>query len=192
MQWVLMILIVIGVLAGIFLIYKNMEKSRRDALDKTVGIVGFFVTVISLVGGVYTYYENIIRQNEVSAYGIYQEVIKMNLDDNYKEFLASGRFPKYKVQDIQNLSEEDKKMYEKYQWFVGSNLFQFESIFALDDPGWEETVVGFIEDQQNYISNNGYFIGSDKNIYRFPCERYTCKIQALISKTISKDCPKKQ
>lgn len=187
MKWLLMILVVIGVSIITFLIYKKLTLEKKEELVKTVSIVGFIITSVSVVGGVYVYYENITRQNSVSAYGIYQEIIKMNMEDRYTDFLGSGKFPKYSVQDIQSLSEEDKKKYEKYQWFVGSNLYQYESIFALEDPDWEETVKGFIKTHKTYISNNG-----KDSPYRFPCERYSRKIQDLIKVAIpeSNDCPK--
>jgi hypothetical protein len=181
MELVLIALIIIAISIVTYLVYKRLQPKEKNELAKTVNIVTFFVTAISLVGAAYTYYDNIKRQNAVLAYGIYQEVIKMNMDDKYIEFLASGKFPKYKEQDIQNLSEEDKKMYEKYQWFVGSNLFQFESIIALDDPGWEKTIEGFIGTHTNYISNKS-------GVYKFPCLRYSDEIQQFVKNVTQRDC----
>jgi hypothetical protein len=35
--------------------------------------------------------------------------------------------------DPQNIPDSDKNEYEKYQWYVGNSLFNFESISELDN-----------------------------------------------------------
>jgi hypothetical protein len=179
-EWVLIILIVVAIPVFTFLIY-SMEKPKRGELAKTVSIVGFLLTVITLVGGVYTYFENIKRQNTVSAYGIYQEFMKVSIDSKNDNYRAGKTYAKL---DPQNLSVDQTLKYEEYQWYVGSSLFQFESILALEDPGWDETFESFIDSHRKYISND---IGEN----RFPCERYSPKIKELVNKVTKRICPDK-
>src|SRR4051812_2512204 len=116
MLWLLIILIM--ALVGIFgaLVHFKIPRSQKEELTKTISIVGVFATAFSVIWAAYTYYGNVSFQNQNYVKNIYKEMENRNLEDNNKDFVEEGKFPS---KDPNNIPDNDKGTYRRYQWFVG-------------------------------------------------------------------------
>jgi hypothetical protein len=128
-MWIVMVLIVAVVLIAC-LIYFRVPLAKKDELAKTVSIIGTITAAISLGWAAYTYTDSKERQNRALATSIYQEHMKTSMEAQNKDYLGIARFAQM---DPQNIPDSDKNEYEKYQWYVGNSLFNFESISELDN-----------------------------------------------------------
>jgi hypothetical protein len=175
-MWIVMLVILGAVILSAFLIRRLVPEKRLGAWANVTSIVGGIATAISLLWAAYTYYASANLQRELSAYSAYQDHMKISIEK--PEFANAQLAPKPPKEDS---SDEEKKKYEQYQWYVGHALYSFESILEAlpDDKGWQDTFKGFIEDHKEYIGSNN-----------FPCTRYSERLQQLVKEQIGRDCSK--
>jgi hypothetical protein len=176
-MWFILIQIAAFVLVAGYLIYSKVPLPKKEELAKTINIVGFVFTAGSLVWAAYAYFANAERQNSLLATSIYQEHMKTTMDERNKDFLGSGKFAQMDPKTVPSGDAE----YERYQWYVGNSLFNFESILEAfpKDEAWNATFKGFINDHRKYIAST-----------KFPCNRYSDNIQQLVKETVGRDCSK--
>lgn len=175
MLGILIVFIIALVFIALF-VYRKFSLEEKDHLAKTISIVGGGVTAVSLLLTAYTYYDSASRQRELSAYSIYQEHQKLSIAN--PKFLGSSELAQ-KEPPNPHSSDQEKREYEGYQWYVGHALFSFESILQVfpDDQGWKRTFTGFICAHKKYLSSE-----------EFDAQRYTKEVQDLIKDAFKKEC----
>ena len=170
-----MILILAVVFTSAALIKRFVPEGRLGAWSDVTSIVGGIATAISLLWAAYTYYDGAQLQKELAASSIYQEHMKLSIEN--PEFADGKLAPK---PPAVNGSMEDKKKYEQYRWYIGHALYSFESILDVlpKDKGWKLTAEKFIQDHSEYMRDS------------FPCNRYSDPIKELVKNAIGRDCSK--
>ena len=185
MWWIVVLALIVAFALGV-VIYFKLSSVKKDHLAKTVSILGGFTAAVSLFWAAYTFYASAELQRELAASALYREHMTKSLE--HPE-LADGEIAPIAPDMIlpetndagQSQTIEQKKAYEQYRWYVGHALYSFETMLEIvaDDPAWEATFKDFIKDHGEYIRRD------------FPCERYSDKLNALISEVLQKQCTKK-
>jgi len=172
-MWLIMLIILAVIFISGVLIKRIIPENKLDAWANVSSIVGGIATAISLLWAAYTFYEGAKIQKELAASSIYQEHMKLSIEN--PDFANGSLAPK--PPGIGG-SVADKMRYEKYRWYIGHALYSFESIFDVmpGDENWDSTAVQFIKGHSEYIRDS------------FPCNRYTDRIQQLVKEAIGRDC----
>jgi len=175
--WIVVTIVFIVVLLAI-LVQKKASPTYRNELENAITMAGGIIAAFSFLWAAYTYNESARLQKELSAYNIYNEHQKISIEN--PKFLGPSELAQMSP-PMQNSSDELKRDYEAYQWYVGHGLFSFESILAAlpGDEGWERTFKGFMESHNKYLGSK-----------EFDCDRYSKSVQDLLKKTVVGSCVK--
>ena len=125
-MWGVFVAILVVVIGSIIVIIKVIPAGELDAWVKVTTVLGAVITGFSLLWAAYTYYKGEILQREVSAYGIYEESMRLSIE--HPDFANPRLAPKAPGTDT---SAAERMRYEQYRWYVGQALYGFELILEV-------------------------------------------------------------